>query len=116
MSDSAVQLRDVKWTPTRITFVGLLFVSGSLHFVLAATTERHVFSLVALGLLAGFVLFVTQEWQSVFYLVAAVFAIAGTTIWYYLGTPLPRVGLLDAAVQSLLAVVSMGLYVSNRLD
>lgn len=105
MAIEQFHLRDVQWSPTRIGVVVLAVVSALIHFALAAITGASVFALLAIGLLVGFVIFLTELWSPVLYLVGAVYVGVMTVIWLLEGMPEPLLGGVDKAIQAVLFVL-----------
>lgn len=114
MAAADFELRTVEWTTARIAVVGLALVSAAIHFALAATTGSEVFALLALGLLAGFVIFFTELWSPVLYLLGAIFVGIMTVVWILAGTPVFWLGAFDKVVQSALFVLFAYLFVVEQ--
>lgn len=105
MAAERFELRDIEWTLSRGALVVLSLVSAAIHLALATTTGNHVFAVLALGLLAGFVVFFTNLWDPVLYLVGAVYISVMTVVWVLDGAPLLSLGVADKVVQALLFVL-----------
>ncbi len=106
-----LRLRTVEWTPARIVAIGLALVSSILHFALAATTGDAVFAALGVGLLSGFVVFFTELWSPILYLIGALYVGTATVVWLLAGMPLFVLGAVDAAVQTVLFVLFVYLFV-----
>lgn len=64
-----------------------------------------MFALLAIGLLVGFVVFLTELWSPVLYLVGAVYVGIMTIFWILVGMPEPVLGGVDKGVQAVLIVL-----------
>ncbi|WP_336135235.1 hypothetical protein [Natronomonas amylolytica] len=113
MSVGSYELREIEWTWAHIALVVLAFLSAGLHFALATTTGDTTFAVLAVGLLAGMVLFFTDLWQPVLYLVGAVYVGMMTVVWVLAGMPLLALALVDKAVQALLFALFVYLLVTE---
>lgn len=102
MAVGTYELRDIEWTRARIALVLLALLTAGIHFALATTTGNKTFAVLALGLLAGFVVFFTDLWQPVLYLVGAVYVGVMTVIWVLSGMPLLALAVVDKTIQALL--------------
>lgn len=102
MAVASFELRDVEWTRARIALVVLALVTAGLHFALATTTGNVSFAVLALGLLAGFVVFFTDLWEPVLYLVGAIYVGVMTVVWLLAGMPQLALAVVDKTVQALL--------------
>lgn len=69
MAAESFELRNVEWTLPWAALVVLSFVSAAVLLTLATTTGNHTFAVLALGLLAGFVVFFTNLWSPALHLV-----------------------------------------------
>jgi hypothetical protein len=105
MAADSFELRDVEWTLPKATLVVLSFVSAAIHLTLATTTGNHIFAVLALGLLAGFVVFFTNFWNPVLYLVGAIYISVMSIVWVLDGAPLLSLGIADKVVQAGLFVL-----------
>ncbi|WP_254840071.1 DUF7475 family protein [Natronomonas marina] len=113
MSIAGFELRPVEWTPAKGLLVTSALVTAAIHLALATTTGRNVFAVLGLGLLVGFVVFFTDLWQPVLYLVGAVYAGVTTVVWVLAGMPNPLLGAVDKAVQFVLVVLFVYLLVEE---
>lgn len=102
------ELRSVRWSPARLGVVVLALLSAGIHMALATTTGEREFALLAIGLLAGFVLFFTDLWRPVMYLAAAAYVALMALVWVMVGTPMIVLGVVDSAVQ--LSLIGLCLY------
>jgi hypothetical protein len=105
MAAERFELRDVEWTLPRAALVVLSFVSAAIHLALATTTSNHVFAVLGLGLLAGFIVYFTNFWSAVLYLVGAIYISVMTIVWVLDGAPMLTLGLVDKVVQAGLFVL-----------
>ncbi|MCY4730949.1 hypothetical protein KY092_10325 [Natronomonas gomsonensis] len=105
MAADSFELRDVEWTLPKAALVVLSFVSAAIHLTLATTTGNHIFAVLALGLLAGFVVFFTNFWNPVLYLVGAIYISVMSIVWVLDGAPLLSLGIADKVVQAGLFVL-----------
>jgi hypothetical protein len=113
MPSGSYRLREIEWTQAHIAFVLLTFLTAALHFALATTTGDTTFAVLAVGLLAGFVVFFTDLWQPVLYLVGAIYIGITTVVWVLEGMPFLTLGLVDKTVQALLFTVLIYLLVTE---
>jgi hypothetical protein len=113
MSAGSYELREIEWTPARTTLILLTLLSAGFHFALATTTDNSTFAVLAVGLLAGFVVFFTDLWQPVLYLVGAVYVGVMTVVWVLAGMPLLAFAIVDKAVQALLFALFIYLLVTE---
>ncbi|WP_178918088.1 hypothetical protein [Natronomonas gomsonensis] len=105
MAAESFELRAVEWTLPRAALVVLSFVSAAIHLALATTTGNHIFAVLGLGLLAGFVVFFTNFWSPVLYLVGAIYISVMTIVWVLDGAPMLTLGIVDKVVQAGLFVL-----------
>jgi hypothetical protein len=113
MSVGSYELREIEWTPARMALVLLAVLTAGFHFALATTTDNSTFAVLAVGLLAGFVVFFTDLWQPVLYLIGAVYVGVMTVVWVLAGMPLLVFAIVDKAVQALLFVLFIYLLVTE---
>lgn len=113
MSAGSYKLREIEWTPARMALVLLTFLTAAFHFALSTTTGDTTFAVLAVGLLAGFVVFFTDLWQPVLYLVGAIYIGVMTVVWVLAGMPLLALALVDKAVQALLFALLIYLLVTE---
>ena len=102
MSVASFGLRSVEWTPARAALVIAALLTAAIHLALATTTGENVFAVLGLGLLVGFVVFLTDLWEPVLYLVGAVYVGVTTAVWVLAGMPQPLLGAVDKVVQAVL--------------
>lgn len=102
MSVGSYKLREIEWTPARIALVLLTFLTATFHFALSTTTGDTTFAVLAVGLLAGFVVFFTDLWEPVLYLVGAIYIGVMTVVWVLAGMPLLALAVVDKTVQAIL--------------
>ena len=102
MSVASFGLRSVEWTPARAALVIAALLTAGIHLALATTTGENVFAVLGLGLLVGFVVFLTDLWEPVLYLVGAVYVGVTTTVWVLAGMPQPLLGAVDKVIQAVL--------------
>jgi hypothetical protein len=102
MAAESFELRDIEWTLPRAALVVLSLVSAAIHLALSTTTGNHVFAVLALGLLAGFVVFFTNVWNPVLYLLGAIYISVMTVVWVLDGAPMLSLGIADKIVQTVL--------------
>lgn len=107
MSVGSYELREIEWTAARLALVLLTVLTAVLHFALATTTGDTTFAALAVGLLAGFVVFFTDLWQPVLYLVGAIYVGVMTVVWVLAGMPFLALAVVDKTIQ----VVLFGLFV-----
>lgn len=100
MAAESFELRDIEWTLPRAALVVLSFVSAAIHLALATTTGNHIFAVLGLGLLAGFIVFFTNLWSPVLYLVGAIYISVMSVVWVLDGAPLLSLGIADKIVQA----------------
>jgi hypothetical protein len=105
MSVASFGLRSVEWTLARAALVIAAFLTAGIHLALATTTGDKVFAVLGLGLLVGFVVFFTDLWEPVLYLVGAVYVGVTTAVWVLAGTPQTFLGTVDKAIQAVLFVL-----------
>ena len=102
MSVASFGLRSVEWTLARAALVIAALLTAVIHLALATTTGENVFAVLGLGLLAGFIVFFTDLWEPVLYLVGAVYVGVTTVVWMLAGTPQSPLGAVDKTVQAVL--------------
>ena len=105
MSVASFELRSVEWTLARIALVIAALLTAGIHFALATTTGENVFAVLGLGLLVGFIVFLTDLWEPVLYLVGAVYVGVTTVVWVLAGMPQPLLGAVDKVIQAVLFVL-----------
>jgi hypothetical protein len=110
------ELRDIEWTPAKGALIALSLISSGTHLALATTTGNHIFAVLALGLLAGFVVFFTSLWSPVLYLVGAIYIGVMTIVWILDGMPILYLGLVDKAAQAGLFALFVYLLFEDRPD
>lgn len=108
------KLREIRWSLARIGVTVLAIVSAIIHFALSVVTGESVFALLAIGLLVGFVVFLTELWSPVLYLVGAVYVGVMTIFWILVGMPEPVLGGVDKGVQAVLFVLFVYLLVGEH--
>lgn len=116
MPDGEFELRAVEWTPARVAAAGLMLVVATLHFALATSTEMLRFAVLALGLLSLFVVYFTDLWRPVYYLVVAAYVALMAGVWFVSGTPMTMVGSVDTAGKAALVGVCLYLLTDERRD
>ena len=104
MSVASFELRRVEWTAAKAVTVVAAVLSAGIHLAIATTSGNDAFAALGLGILLGFVVFFTDLWAPVLYLVGAVYVGATTVFWLVAGRPEPILGGLDKAVQAVLIV------------
>ena len=102
MSVASFGLRSVEWTPARAALVIAALLTAGIQLALATTTGESIFAVLGLGLLVGFVVFLTDLWEPVLYLVGAIYVGVTTVVWVLAGMPQPLLGAVDKAVQAVL--------------
>ena len=102
MSVASFELRSVEWTLARAALVIAALLTAGIHLVLATTTGENVFAVLGLGLLVGFIVFLTDLWEPVLYLVGAIYVGVTTVVWVLAGMPQPLLGAVDKAIQAML--------------
>ena len=102
MSVASFGLRSVEWTPARAALVIAALLTAGIHLALATTTGENVFAVLGLGLLIGFVIFLTDLWEPVLYLVGAIYVGVTTVVWVLAGMPQPLLGAVDKVIQAVL--------------
>lgn len=102
MSVGSYELREIEWTPARMGLVLLTVLTAGFHFALATTTGDTSFAVLAVGLLAGFVVFFTDLWQPVLYLVGAIYVGIMTVVWGLAGMPFLTLAVVDKTIQLIL--------------
>lgn len=110
------ELRAVEWTPARLAAAGLMLLVGTLHLALATATDMLRFAVLALGLLSLFVVFFTDLWRSVYYLVVAGYVTLMAGVWYLSGQPMAVVGYADTVAKGLLIALCLYLVADERRD
>lgn len=113
MGITSFELRTIEWTPSSIALVSLTLVSSLLHAAVAALTDTLAFAVVAIGLLVGFVVFLTTLWQSVLYLVGALYVGITTVVWLLAGMPMTTLGVVDTTIQLTMFGLFIYLFVSE---
>lgn len=108
------ELREIRWSLARIGVAVLAVVSAIIHFALSVVTGESVFALLAIGLLVGFVVFLTELWSPVLYLVGAMYVGVMTFFWILVGMPEPVLGGVDKGVQVVLFVLFVYLLVGEH--
>ncbi len=111
MTIGSFELRTVEWTPARAVLVCGALLSAGIHLAIAATTGNNAFAVLGLGILLGFVVFFTELWQPVLYLVGAVYVGVTAVVWLLAGRPQPVLGVVDKVVQAGLVVLFVYLLV-----
>lgn len=86
-------------------------LSAGIHLAIAATTGDNAFAVLGLGILLGFVVFFTELWEPVLYLVGALYVGVTAVVWLLAGRPQPVLGGVDKAVQVVLIVALVSLLV-----
>jgi len=104
VSVGTFELRQVEWSPPKAVTVVAALLSAGIHLAIATTSGNDAFAALGLGILLGFVVFFTDIWAPVHYLVAAVYLGATSVFWLVAGRPRPVLGGLDKAVQAILIV------------
>ena len=104
MSIGSFELRKVEWSPPKAVTVAAALLSAGINLAIATTSGNDAFAVLWLGILLGFVVFFTDLWAPVLYLVGAVYVGATTVFWLVVGRPEPVLGVLDKAVQAVLIV------------
>ena len=104
MSIGSFELRKVEWSPPKAVTVAAALLSAGINLAIATTSGNDAFAVLGLGILLGFVVFFTDLWAPVLYLVGAVYVGATTVFWLVVGRPEPILGVLDKAVQAVLIV------------
>ena len=104
MSVGSFELRQVEWSPPKAVTVAAALLSAGIHLAIATTSGNDAFAALGLGILLGFVVFFTDLWAPVLYLVGAIYVGATTVFWLVVGRPEPILGVLDKAVQAVLIV------------
>lgn len=104
VSIGSFELRRVEWSPPKAVTVAAALLSAGIHLAIATTSGNDAFAALGLGILLGFVVFFTDLWAPVLYLVGAVYVGATTVFWLVVGRPEPVLGVLDKAVQAVLIV------------
>ena len=102
MSVASFELRSVEWTLARAALVIAALLTAGIHLALATTTGESIFAVLGLGLLIGFVIFLTDLWEPVLYLVGAIYVGVTTVVWVLAGMPQPLLGAVDKAIQAVL--------------
>lgn len=110
------ELREVEWTPARLAAAGLMLVVATLHLALATSTEMHRFAVLALGLLSLFVVYFTDLWRPVYYLVGAGYVSLMAGVWFVSGTPMSVVGSVDTVAKVVLVALCLYLVADERRD
>lgn len=116
MPDGEFELRDVEWTPARVTVVGLMLVVSTLHLALATSTDQLRFAVLALGLLVCFVVYFTGLWRPAYYLGGAAYVGVMGVVWFASGTPMTMVGYVDTVLKVLLVAAFVYLLFAERRD
>lgn len=116
MVDGEFELREVEWSPARVTAAGLMLVVATLHFAVATTTELHRFAVLALGLLSLFVVYFTDLWRPGYYLVGAGYVVLMAGVWFVSGMPMTTVGSVDTAAKVALVALCLYLLADERRD
>ena len=116
MSVASFELRQVEWSPPKAVTVVAALLSAGIHLAIATTSGNDAFAALGLGILLGFVVFFTDLWAPVHYLVAAVYVGATTVYWLVAGRPQPVLGGLDKAVQAVLIASLVYLMVVEMRD
>jgi hypothetical protein len=98
MSVVGHELLDIEWTTARFVVVVLAPITAAFHFALATTTGNTTFAVLAVGLLAGFMVFFTTS-GAVLYLVGRYVGIM-TVIWVFNEMPFSTLAIVDKAVQA----------------
>jgi hypothetical protein len=104
VSVASFELRRVEWTAAKAVTVVAAVLSAGIHLAIATTSGNDAFAVLGLGILLGFVVFFTELWMPVHYLVGAVYVGVTTVFWLVAGRPQPVLGGLDKAVQAVLIV------------
>ena len=102
MSVASFELRSVEWTLARAALVIAALLTAGIHLALATTTGESIFAVLGLGLLVGFIVFLTDLWEPVLYLVGAIYVGVTTVVWVLAGMPQPLLGAVDKAIQAVL--------------
>ena len=102
MSVASFELRSVEWTLARAVLVIAALLTAGIHLALATTTGESIFAVLGLGLLVGFIVFLTDLWEPVLYLVGAIYVGVTTVVWVLAGMPQPLLGAVDKAIQAVL--------------
>lgn len=113
MSIASFELREIEWTGPKVALVVAALVTTGIHFAIAAATPSQVFAVLGLGLLLGFVVFFTDLWNPVLYLVGALYVGGMTVVWVLAGMPRPLLGAIDKGVQIVLLVLFVYLLVAE---
>lgn len=116
MPDREFELREIEWTPARVAAVGLMLVVATLHLTLATSTGMHRFAVLALGLLSLFVVYFTDLWQPVYFLLTAGFVVLMAAVWFVSGTPMTMVGSVDTVAKVALVGLCLYLLADERRD
>lgn len=116
MPIASFELRDIEWTPAKVALVGAALLTAGIHLVMAAATGSQTFAVLGLGLLLGFVVFFTDLWQPVLYLVGAIYVGVTTVVWVLAGMPRPLLGAVDKVVQGALVVLFVYVLVVEMQD
>jgi hypothetical protein len=102
MSVASFELRSVEWTLARAALVIAALLTAGIQLALATTTGESIFAVLGLGLLVGFIVFLTDLWEPVLYLVGAIYVGVTTVVWVLAGMPQPLLGAVDKAIQAVL--------------
>lgn len=114
--DGDFELREFEWTPARFAVALLLLVTAGTNFALTTTTGQLRFAVLAIGLLVGFVVYVTDLWRSIYHLVGACYVLGTAAVWFVSGQPHLLVGLLEKGLELVLVVTFLYLLFDDRRD
>lgn len=107
------ELREIEWTAARALAVILALATAGIHLAIATMTGQKAFAVLGMGVLAGIVVYFTELWEPVFYLVGALYLGAMSVIWLLTGMPQLLFGLADKVVQGALFVLLVYLLVTE---
>lgn len=114
MAEGEFELREIDWTPARLTVAGLMLVVSTMHFALTTTTDQLRFAVLALGLLVFFVVYFTDLWQPRYHLVGAAYVCLMGAVWFTSGMPMTTVGYVDTVMKGVLVALFVYLLFSER--
>lgn len=114
MAEGEFELREIDWTPARLSVVGLMLVVSTIHFALTTTTDQLRFAVLALGLLVCFVVYFTDLWRPRYYVGGAAYVCLMGGVWFVSGMPMRMVGYVDTVLKVVLAALFVYLLFSER--